>query len=71
VIQLTSSIEGAWFDERCHVGSSSQCAETTNIDNRGAGAMAIDFSAVRSAHDENQSPIGKGWVQGVALVLIR
>lgn len=32
--------------------------------------MAIDFSATRSAHDDSQSPIGKGWVQGVALVLV-
>ncbi len=32
--------------------------------------MAIDFSATRSAHDDSRSPIGKGWMQGVALVLI-
>ncbi|ORB31537.1 nitric-oxide reductase large subunit [Mycolicibacterium parafortuitum] len=32
--------------------------------------MAIDFSAARSPQDESQSPIGKGWVQGVALVLV-
>lgn len=32
--------------------------------------MAIDFSATRGAHDDSQSPIGKGWVQGVALVPI-